>query len=97
MNKIRCALIGPGNIGTDLLYKLRRSNPAKKVKLFADPFRDPHSQREDLPEWKGTVVGIDLTLDATEEFTTLLDSIRDVYVRSIKERKRAEIRRPRFI
>jgi acetaldehyde/propanal dehydrogenase len=30
MKKIKCALIGPGNIGTDLLYKLKRS-----------PFLDP--------------------------------------------------------
>ena len=26
MNKIRCAIIGPGNIGMNLLYKINRSN-----------------------------------------------------------------------
>lgn len=31
MNKIRCALIGPGNIGTDLLYKLQRSSLLEPV------------------------------------------------------------------
>lgn len=78
------------------LYKLLNT-PTTHVKLVADPFRDQHSKREDLPSWRGTVVGIDISLSTTEEFTTLLDLIRDVYVATVKERKKAQVKKPRFV
>ncbi|MDR8726291.1 acetaldehyde dehydrogenase (acetylating) [Burkholderia pseudomultivorans] len=41
MKKIPCALIGPGNIGTDLLYKLRRSPVLEPVWMVGvDPASD---------------------------------------------------------
>ena len=78
----------------DALYKLLRD---KRRRLFADPFKDRHSSKEGLPAWQGTIVGIDLSLDMREEFTGLLDLIHDVYISTIRERKRARYRRPRFV
>ncbi|KWF98859.1 acetaldehyde dehydrogenase (acetylating) [Burkholderia cepacia] len=41
MKKIKCALIGPGNIGTDLLFKLRRSPVLEPVWMVGvDPASD---------------------------------------------------------
>ncbi|WP_085663727.1 MULTISPECIES: acetaldehyde dehydrogenase (acetylating) [unclassified Pseudomonas] len=41
MKKIRCAVIGPGNIGTDLLYKLQRSDVLEAVWMVGiDPASD---------------------------------------------------------
>jgi anti-sigma regulatory factor (Ser/Thr protein kinase) len=79
------------------LYKLLKEKGGNKIVLYSDPLIDKHSKKTDLPNWTGTVVGIDINLTATEEFTTLLDTIRDVYVKSVRERKKDKHKKPKFI
>lgn len=78
------------------LYKLLKKS-TKRPHLNADPFRDRHSKEENLPHWHGTVVGVDITLDQTEEFSRLLDEIRKTYSMAVRERKQARYKQPRFI
>jgi len=77
-------------------YKLLKKTDRRPI-LTADPFKDRHSVEEDMPYWKGTVVGVDITLDQTEEFSLLLEAIRKTYSTAIRERKEARLRRPKFI
>jgi len=77
------------------MYKLLKPR-GKKMVLYADPLKDRHSIAADLSFWQGTIVGIDIDLDETEEFSSLLDLIRPVYIETIKERKKQKHRRPRF-
>lgn len=80
------------------MYKLLKSNKEKhQIRLYADPLKDNHSSDENLPYWTGTVVGIDISLDATKEFSILLDLIREIYVKTVRERKKARYRGPKFI
>ncbi|MBD3280533.1 hypothetical protein GF389_03345 [Candidatus Dojkabacteria bacterium] len=80
------------------MYKLLQEKPERKtIKLYSDPFMDKHSKREDLPNWKGTVVGIDISLDTTEEFSTLLELIRKTVTRAVRERRKAIYKRAKFI
>jgi anti-sigma regulatory factor (Ser/Thr protein kinase) len=78
-------------------YKSLKKNPSKRLHLNADPFKDRHSKNDALPSWRGTVVGVDITLDQTKEFSLLLDAIRETYRTAVKERKEARHKRPRFI
>lgn len=77
-------------------YKLLRSK-AQHPRLNADPFDDRHSREEALPRWRGTVVGIDISLDGSEEFSRLLSAIRNTYSLAIRERTHMRYKRPRFI
>lgn len=76
------------------LYKLLKS---KSGRLYSDPFADRHSATENLPQFNGTAVGIDISLDETKEFSGLLDLIRDIYSETVRERKKAKHKKPKFI
>lgn len=77
-------------------YKLLRRR-TEAVRLHADPFKDRHSAGTDFPYWKGTVVGIDISLDQTAEFSTLLGYISDTYSAAVKERRKARYKKANFI
>jgi anti-sigma regulatory factor (Ser/Thr protein kinase) len=79
------------------MYKLLKRRLGSKIKLHPDPFRDNHSKDNQLPYWQGTVVGIDIMLDQTEEFKILLDFIWETYKEAIKERKKAKYKKAKFI
>ncbi len=77
------------------LYKLLKRK-GKRIQLHADPFADRHSKRNDLPNWHGTVVGIDLSLDTTQEFALLLELLNQTLREAIKERKKERYKKPQF-
>lgn len=78
------------------LYKLLKRK-GKKINLHADPFADRHSTKNNLPSWTGTVVGIDLSLDTTQEFSLLLKLLNETLTEAIKNRKKARYKKPQFI
>lgn len=77
-------------------YKLLKKSSSRMSRLNADPFQDRHSKSGDLPYWRGTVVGVDITLDQTKEFSMLLEAIRETYGTAVRERRQARYKRPRF-
>jgi len=79
-------------------YKLlKKASSTKSLTLNIDPFQDRHSKIDDLPYWQGTVVGVDITLDQTREFSLLLRAIRDTYTKDVREKRKMRYKKPRFI
>ena len=79
------------------LYKLLKTPAANRLRLNADPFKDRHSQDDSMPPWKGTAVGVDITLNQTKEFSLLLDAIHKTYNAAVRERRAARYKKPQFI
>ena len=79
-------------------YKLlKKPSSTNNLSLHVDPFEDRHSIKGDVPYWPGTVVGVDITLSQTREFSLLLKAIRNIYTRDVRDRKRIRYRKPKFI
>ncbi len=83
--------------GSSMYKLLKRDSKSKHFALEADPFEDRHSKSSDLPYWQGTAVGIDIPLDTTEDFSKLLDLIRETYSHAVKARKKERYKGPQFI
>lgn len=81
------------------LYKLTKRDSRTKglPRLNANPNYDTHAETNEAPNFPGTVVGIDISLDKTNEFTALLAVIRDAYTQAVKERKKQRYKKPNFI
>ncbi|MBU4099644.1 hypothetical protein KJ980_08440 [Patescibacteria group bacterium] len=79
------------------MYKLLKVPRNKKARLHSDPFKDNHSTGDDFPYWQGTIVGVDINLDNREEFSMLLDAIRETYSKAVKERRKEYYKKAKFI
>jgi anti-sigma regulatory factor (Ser/Thr protein kinase) len=83
-------------ISGDRMYKLLQRSSTKTVKLNSNPLLDRHSILP-IPSWKGVAVGVDISLNQTDEFTELLDTIYKFYAQEVKGQKKARYKKPRFI
>lgn len=79
--------------GTGMYKLLRKQIDEDTPTLHANPTLDRHSTKAFLPRWNGTVIGIDMSLNTTSEFKTLLDLIRNTYARAVRERRDNRLKR----
>lgn len=84
--------------GTGFYKLIKRDKRIKKFpQLHPNPQKDRHMETNSAPHFPGTIVGIDISLDRTSEFASLLALIRESYVRAIKERRKERYKKPKFI
>lgn len=82
----------------DSLYKLLKYDKrVQKPRINADPFDDRFSYKDNLPNFNGTLVGVDIALDDDENFADLLETIKKTYSSAVRERKRKQYKRFRFV
>lgn len=88
MTKVKCAIIGPGNIGTDLLYKLLRSDVLEPVWMVGvDPTSEGLARAKELG-LKTTDQGVDgLVPHVLEDGVQIAFDATSAYVHADNSRK----------
>lgn len=82
-------------ISGNRMYKLLQRGKSN-IKLRGNPFEDRHSTMQIYP-WSGVAVGVDISLDQTEGFSNLLESIWRFYSKEVKGQKKQFYKKPRFV
>jgi acetaldehyde/propanal dehydrogenase len=92
MKKIRCALIGSGNIGTDLIYKIQRSPVLEPVWMVGiDPESEGLARARDMG-LKTTAAGVDgLLPHVLEDNIQIAFDATSAYVHAENSRKLNEL------
>lgn len=91
-NKIRCALIGPGNIGTDLLYKLQRSDVLEPVWMVGIDATSEGLKRAEEMGLKTTSDGVDgLMPHVNDDNIQIAFDATSAYVHAENSRKLTEL------
>lgn len=80
----------------DSFFKLLKTTKKGQVKLYANPLDDNSNFKEGLPYWKGTAVGIDISMDINQAFDELLKLIRDAYHLDVKHANKSRYKKPKF-
>lgn len=84
--------------GSGIYKLLLRDKRFENPRLTLSPEEERHTERSDAPYLQGTLVAIDLTLNSDiGAFSELLAKIRDNYGSAIRQRKKQQYRRFKFV
>lgn len=82
----------------DSAYKLHKYDKRVKYgpRLNDDPLADKHTMYDGLPNFGGTLIGLDLSLGSGEEFSKILEKIKVSYSQAIRARKARRYKEIKF-
>lgn len=82
----------------DSAYKMHKYDKRVKIgpRLYENPFSDKHAVYDNLPNFGGTLIGLDITLTDTDRFGEILERIKVSYSEAIRNRKKRKYREIKF-